>query len=466
MPVARRRTVMLTAALFTAVLAACGGGGGSSAATTTATETATAPPPAAVAPPAAKPGTAVSSPTDSGVSTGPALRMGADAFYFAPDEAHTDVPAIEAATGGKLFTAWNPNDPTRSLQPGMKVMFFGAAAGCPGAHNGALEPLSDAALQRTAELTGLDASRAEGSTRWTPSGDSDGCGDSARSRDGASAVFLNPAKDGSIGLFTTSGQQDDGEEAFFGPYDASGQNGAGTNAHITGSFVNFRQAWGRGDAVHPWSGSAKARVRSLQSLGASSVDAATGGVAQGKQQMMATFINSDCAAKLLNTGKPCQIQYLFNTAIVRSGVSDWSRVSWFQQGGVWFDPAQGGIPIVDGPIKRADEVTLDEATGLGLFTSQGSASQHDSFKSRTFDVTIDFAQLMNAVRATVALSLQVDVSKVSDSDVAAMWGRAWNDRDSWVLLSSFVGQEVYNPDAARRVQIAGGFRDLYVGAQP
>ena len=65
----------------------------------------------------------------------------------------------------------------------------------------------------------------------------------------------------------------------------------------------------------------------------------------------------------------------------------------------------------------------------------------------------------------MALSLRVDVSKVGDSDVAAMWGSAWNDRDSWVLLSSFVGQEVYNPDGARRVQIAGGFRDLYVGPQ-
>jgi hypothetical protein len=463
--------MVMWAALFTAALTACGGGGGggggsgSAAANAADNATSTSPPPAAAKPPAAKPDTSTASTTDSGVSTGPAMRMGPNAFYFAPDEGHTDVPAIEAVTGGKLFTAWNPNDATRSLQPGMKVMFFGTANGCPGAHNGTLVSLSDAALQRTAELTGLDASRAEGSTRWTPSGNSEGCGDSSRSRDGASAVFLNPAKDGAIGLFTTSGKQDDGEAAFFGPYDASGQNGAGTNAHITGSFVNFREAWGRAGAVHPWSGSAKARVRSLQSMGASSVDAATGVVAQGKQQMMATFINSECAAKLLNTGKPCQIQYLFNTAIVRSGVADWSTVSWFQQGGVWFDPAQGGIPIVDGPIKRSDEVTLDDATGLGLFTSQGSASQHDSFKSRTFDVTIDFAQLINAVRATVALSLRVDVSKITDSDVAAMWGSAWNDRQSWVLLASFVGQEVYNPDAKRRVQIAGGFRDLYVGAQ-
>lgn len=448
-PISSRPGFML-ALLCAATLTACGGGGGGTAADPVSKPT------------NEKPATA---PVDSGVSTGPAMRTGADVFYFAPEEAHVAVSAIEAQTGGKLFASWNPNDPQTSLQPGMKVMFFGAAQGCPSAHNGTLVPLSDDALGRVAALAGVDAAAAKGTTRWTPSGNSDGCVDSARGRDGASAVFLNPAKSGSVALFTTSGQQDDGQEAFFGPYGADGQNGVGANAHITGSFVNFRQAWGRADAIRPWAGSAKARVRSLQSLGAASVDAATGATAQGKQQMMATFINRECASTLLPTGKPCQIQYLFNTAIVRSGVSDWSAVSWFQAGGVWFDPGQGGIPIVDGPIKTPGVVTLDDTTKLELFRSQGSASQHKSFKGRTFDVTIDFDQLMNAVRATVALSIKTDIANVRDSDVAAMWGSAWNSRDEWVLLSSFVGQEVYNPDSLHRVQVAGGFRDLYVGAQ-
>ena len=112
-------------------------------------------------------------------------------------------------------------------------------------------------------------------------------------------------------------------------------------------------------------------------MGAVQLDTVGGVAVQAKQQMMATFLNRDCMNEL--TGKPCQIQYLFNTAIARSGVTDWSAVSWFQNGGVWFDAAQGGIPIVDGPIFASGKTTADAKSKLPLFVSQGSATQqlHD-----------------------------------------------------------------------------------------
>ncbi len=436
------------------MLTACGGGGSPAADT----------PAAASEKPADKP-TAAAAAADTGASTGPEMKMGANAFYFAPTASYTQVGEMERATGGKLFAAWNPNDPKTALQPGMKITFFGAAQGCPNAHNGALVPLSDEALAQIETLTGIEAKAAMHTTRWTPSGNSEGCEADAHARDGASAVFLNAANGGAVGLFTTSGPQADGKAAFFGPYDTAGQNGVGANAHITGTFVNFRQSWSVDNPIRPWADDATARVRSVQSMGSNAIDTPVGQTAQGKQQMMATFLNRGCAKNLLAAGKPCQIQYLFNTAVVRGGVSDWSQVAWFQNGAVWFDPGQGGIPIVDGPIKTAGSATLDETSKLELFRSQGSASQHQNFKGRTFDVTIDFPQLMNAVRLSVAASMKTDVSRVADSDIAAMWGDGWNDRTSWVLLAGFVGQEVYNPDNIRRVQIAGGFRDLFVGAQ-
>jgi hypothetical protein len=179
--------------------------------------------------------------------------------------------------------------------------------------------------------------------------------------------------------------------------------------------------------------------------------------------MMATFLNNTCARTV--SGQPCQVQYLFNTAIARSGVSDWSQVSWFKNGDVWFDPAQGGIPIVDGPIFASGQLTMDSRTRLPLFVSQGSATQHGSFSGRTFDVTISFEQLQNVLRIVAASRLGVELAALTDAQVAMVWGAAWNSREAWTVLSGDVGQEVYNPDSAYKVQIGGGFRSLYVGPQ-
>jgi hypothetical protein len=277
-------------------------------------------------------------------------------------------------------------------------------------------------------------------------------------------VFVNADdKAGAVGMLTTSGRQDDGSAPFFGPYDAQGQNGAGTNAYITGTFINFRQAWGAADPLQPWAGVASARVRSVQSMGAVQLDTPGGQAVQVKQQMMATFLNRSCMKE--TTGQPCQIQYLFNTAIARSGVSNWSQVSWFKNGDVWFDAAQGGIPIVDGPIYGSGTITSDSKTKLPLFVSQGSATQHAAFSNRTFDVTIGFEQLANVLRIIAGRKLGVDWSAVTDEQLTSIWGSGWNRRDDWVLLSGHVGQEVYNPNSDHKVQIGGGFKSLFVGPQ-
>lgn len=435
---------MVSVLMMAVLAAACGGGGGAS------TEEPVG-------------GGIDEQPQDNGDSTGPTPQDGPDALYFRPAAALAAAGAIDQLSGGSLFAAWNPNDPKTALKPGMKVMFFGSAQGCASGTQGPLVSLSDSRLAKVASMTSLPSAAAIPALRWTPAGATAGCDADARGRDGASAVFLNADdKAGAVGMLTTSGKQDDGAAPFFGPYGAGGQNGAGTNAHITGTFISFRQPWGVADPLQPWTGTAVARVRSVQSMGAVQIDTA-GPAVQAKQQMMATFLNTTCIRTV--SGQPCQVQYLFNTAIARSGVNDWSQVSWFRNGDVWFDPAQGGIPIVDGPIYGSGQMTTDSKTRLPLFVSQGSATQHSAFSNRTFDVTIGFDQLQNVLRIVAARKLGVELASLGDAQVAQVWGGDWNDRKAWVLLTGHVGQEVYNPSTEHRVQIGGGFRNLYVGPQ-
>lgn len=431
-------------------LVACGGGGG-------------AEPPTSVTPPTEPP----ANNPDSGQSTGPALDLGLDSFLFRPEARFASLSALETLMdGGNLFAAWNPRNPQTVLKPGMKVMFFGAAQGCAASAEGPLATVPSDRMAELASLTALPANASHEGLRWTPSGRADGCDSETQARSGGSSVFLNPDNAaGVVALLTTSGPQANGEVPFLGPFGVNGQDGRGANAHITGSFVNFRAAWSKADPVQPWLNGSKARIQSTQGLGGVKLEAAPGVTAQVKQQVAATFLNPACLRALADAGKPCQVQYLLNTGIQRTGVTDWSTVPWFQKGDVWYDPAQGGIPIVDGPIYPTGQTTLETQTGLGLFTSQGSATQHRAFASRTFDVTISFEQLNTVLRVTAAKAAGVGVAAVNAGHLQAHWGPQWDDPAAWVLLSVDVGQEVYNPDPSRRVEIGGGFSSLYVGPQ-
>lgn len=443
---------VLAVAVLLAV-AGCGGGGGSGTGSTSgATEQPT--------------GNTGGGSTGGTATTAPALTLGNDSFLFAPDASTTRASLDSVGGGTALFARWDPNNPQTALKPGMKVMFFGAAQGCASGTEGPVTALSDSVLNSTAALTGMSATATAG-MHWTPSGAVAGCADSAQTQAGASSVFVNAAASaGGVAMLTTSGVQTNGSTPFLGPYGAAGQDGNGANSGILGTFVNFRQVWSASDPVQPWTGTAAARLRSMQSVGSVQTNAGAGETTQAKQQMMATFLNLACVSEVKANGKPCQIQYLLNTSIVRSGVSDWSTVGWFQNGGLTFDPAQGSIPVIDGPIKTAGTQTVDQETGLALFTSQGLATQHGTFANQAFDVTISFDQLMNVVRMVTAKANGVNVSAVTDAQLATEWGSGWQNRSQWILLSADVGQEVYNPNNTRRVEIGGGFSQLFVGTQP
>lgn len=395
------------------------------------------------------------------------MNIGLDSFLFKPEARFASLDELEKLMdGGKLFAAWNPNNPQTALKHGMKVLFFGAAQGCAAHAEGPLTSVSAARLSELATLTSLPASASSEGLRWTPSGNAPDCSPETQGRAGGSTVYLNPDNAaGAVALVTTSGPQSDGQTPFLGPFSASGQDGRGANAHITGTFINFRTAAFKADPLQPWVGGSKARIQSTQSLGNVRLDAGAGVTVQVKQQVAATFLNPTCWQELGTAGKPCQVQYVLNTGIHRSGVTDWGAVSWFQKAQLWYDPAQSGIPIVDGPVFASGQTTVEADSGLGLYTSQGSATQHKAFAKRTFDVTISFDQLDAVLRMTAAKASGMRLGDVSAAQLQAHWGSRWGDPTAWVLLSADVGQEVYNPDSTRRVEIGGGFSSLYVGPQ-
>jgi hypothetical protein len=82
-----------------------------------------------------------------------------------------------------------------------------------------------------------------------------------------------------------------------------------------------------------------------------------------------------------------------------------------------------------------------------------------------FDVRIPFADLQNAARIVAARKFGVAPAAVTDAQMAAHWGAAWGEPGQWVLLSSEVGQEVYNPYPGKQAYIGGSFSRLYVGPQ-
>ena len=433
--------------LMAFMLAGCGGGGGGS------TESGSGP---------------TEQPQgDDGASSGPAIALNEDSFYFAPNASLQVAGALDKVAGGtSLLAAWNPNngDADKVLSPGMKVMFFGMAQDCLSGSQGPVDASSEARLSELAALTGMPSAAATATLRWVPSADTEACDAAVRSKRGASGVFVNASpSDGAVAMLTSSGVQPDGARSFFGPYSSLGQNGSGDNAYITGTFVNFRHAAWKEDPLQPWTGGAKARLRSEQRIVTARVEGSTASTVQVKQQMMATFYNNQCRKD--KSTNPCQIQYLMDTAIVRAGVSDWSTQSWFANAKVWFDPVQGGIPIVSGPIFGSGVTTADSERGLGIWSSQGSASQHAAFALRTFDVTISFEQLLNVVRITTGRFANKLPGAVTDAEIAAVWGTAWQDPNAWSLLSADVGQEVYNPAEGFRAEIGGGFKSLYVGPQ-
>lgn len=441
-----------------ASLVACGGGGGATAERET--------------PQGNTPPTVPAVPVDVSID---AVRSGANALNFVVDESMASANALDRF-GDPLLAQWNPRDPATVLTPGVKISFHGQVAGCQaqGLAGGPADDISNNDLGTDAAAVTQVQLPAIAQLKWMPRGDATLCdGEQANGR-GPSFLYLNPASSangGGLAMLTRSGPLANGAAPFMSAYGSTGVDGHGLNANGLGTFIGIRRAWWAADAVRPFvassgSGASTLRLVSRQGLGLADLgDTSLGGTVQVKQQIMMEVINTACQAARPTTTGPCQIQYLFNVAVARNGVTDWNSFAPPSQGHVWFDADQGSVPIVEGQIPAAGVVVADRSSGLALFSSRGNSTRHATFKNLPFDLRVDFPQLNNAMRLVVAARLNRTPAQVVDADLATMYGARWNDPSAWTLVHLSAGQEVYDDrHATRRARIAGAVHQLHLGS--
>ena len=372
-----------------------------------------------------------------------------------------------------IYAAWNPSNADDLLKPGAKVIFFGSSLACAGL-TGAGPVAHRATLTRREAFikTGLPLADAD-SDFLSPIADSKQCAENGQAQRPGSFVVSSLKNAGvGIGLYTSVGPDAEGRRPLLGPFDVLGQPGSGANVGIAGTFVDFRADWQNPKSLDLWNDastpSGKAvtvlEIQTTQSLAMADLDVRVGEpdakLRQVKQQLTVTFINRAC--RETRPQQNCQIQYLFTVAVVRSGVDDWSTTDWFKGGRIWIDPAQGNMPVIDGPIPMKGQEVWDAGKTAGLYGSDGDATAHGAFKIKMFRVSISFTQFQNAVRLATATYLGQRTASVSPGDVERFFGPEWNVGTKWTILSLQVGQEVYCPDPPSETRIGGSFRDISI----
>ncbi len=371
----------------------------------------------------------------------------------------------------EVYSAWNANDLNMVLKPGMKVMFFGRAEGCDArAANGPVKNYGNLRFSQALEFTGIPLASEGLGNRWTPSGDTAYCEKSIHDQVADSFVHVNEDPvHGGIGMFTFTGPDQTGHPSFFRPYSKLGKNEKGINANIEGTFVAFRFDWRKENTVRPWATGAqvvdrrKVEFRAVQNVAAVSlgegVNTNTSEPIQAKQQFISSFINRAC---FLEARKLCQLQYLFNTAVYRSGVTNWDSVNWFKDGKLFIDQGQKGMPVISGPIKQPGEAVKDSDSGLILYTSLGDPTQHIEFKDKVFRIQVSFAELKNALTIITAKLVRKKTNQISSKDLSLIFGPRWDDPAEWFLLSVSIGQEIYNPYENIPAFLGGGVQEIQV----
>jgi hypothetical protein len=446
-----RRAPVAVSIAIALLVSACGGGGGEAD-----EPVSTEPPPV---------GTDGSG---SGPQTGQAPVANANGFLFQAGPSVASDQALDTLAGGrKLWQSWNPGR-EQMLTPGMKVSFFGRADDCAAdLSDGPVAAAKVAPDAATLSKMALAVPQSSYVRDWQPSGRNELCSASARDAVGPSHVVLSAHSRGAVGLYTTAAATTGGEQPFFGPYDAGGQNGKGANAYNTSSFVTFRMDW-KATPRRPWAHAGNvARIYSRQSIGLTTVKAPAGAElpVQAKQFLSVAFINNACAAQGITAGRPCAVKYLFPLTIAQAGISDWSKVGWFNRARVWFDPVQGNMPIVEGSPPPSGKTLSDPDSGLPIFSSAGEAAQHAQFYDLPFDMRISFAQLTNVLRIVTGRQGGVSPAGVTNEQLKGTWGSQWADPAQWSLVTVAVGQEVHNPYSHGESSIGGAFSSLYVGPQ-
>lgn len=380
------------------------------------------------------------------------------------------------------FANWNPgnlpNNP-KMTRPGFQVAFWGKPGDCDdGIHNGPVDSGDFDLFKRAADLTGLPLDTSSPRTKWTPSDAHPQCRHGAAVRRGNSFVHVNQRKGGGVGMFTATGLMPAaGATSPLRPFliarDESGQDSLGVDKHNVGTFAAFRFDWKDANALRPWGGrqgasQSRVEIRTIQTV----AQLSTGGDAkpardnvQVKQELSFGFINPPCMEEDRPKGS-CQLKILLNFAIKRAGVTDWSRQPWFQDGKVLIDKAQGGMPVVLGPVPgKNDTVVTKDRAKLPLWSGHGNATKFSPFNDAEFMVSMSFEQFKNSLRFIASKKLDKPLSSVTGQDVAAQFGKQWDNPAAWRLFWAGFGQEAHNPVADRTAYIGGALKYLSVTAQ-
>jgi hypothetical protein len=366
-------------------------------------------------------------------------------------DAATDLSSLAAinSLGGPLLTAWNP---TSSGAAGMDIYMFGTPdASCPSTATGPLSSFPDSVL--TSDGYTGSAAQVSSTLRFWPT-PATSCSAAAATLAGPSNVFM----DGSSLWFATLSLG--GTTDLLKPYSSAGQNGSGANVGILDTSVDFRLAY-PGSTIAPWAENGNARFAIVAQVGTLQATDATA-LTQVKQTFGATLINSAC--RTTNPTNNCQIILQWSLAIAQSNVSSWPSS---QAADIFLDPAQGNIPVFGWDVFPSfGGVVSDSTTGLALFTSQGSATQHTAIGPTQFDIEVGFSQFENAVRIASALILgQPAGTDAACAQCAQVFGSDWNDPSAWLLLTVYSHQEDYDASGVSG-SIFSGFQWLYAGAAP
>jgi hypothetical protein len=403
---------------------------------------------------------------------GSAATLGPNAFLY---DGHAVALQGTGETVPRIDAWWNPRqsrDNPHVLAPGFHVSFFGRGSGCTTeASNGPVARVPTDLAALTKALTGLPYNAEHNDLSFAPTADAASCPGGAHLPPGPAFVLVREQPPLGIGLFTHAG---DGGRIpgphFWQQFSAGGQNGAGANAAIEGSFIAWRFDWRQGRGMLPWAEAGmrngtmpRVVITSSQSVAAAAVAASPRGVrpAQVKQQYAASFINPVCQEKVKDK-RVCQVQYLFHTALMRGGNVVWREQSWANHAQLLFDPAQGGMPIFYGPLKADGQVTAYGATPL--WRSLGEATRHAPFHDVNFTAEISFREFLNGLRAIAGRVLAMPAERVDARRLAALFGPAWADPAGWRLLDVNVGQEVHDEDVRQEAYIGGSVTRLEVRA--
>lgn len=375
---------------------------------------------------------------------------------------------------GKFVAVWNPKASDKKgqlLKPGLKIIFWGHGVGCESTmSSGPVTTNAEWLFKQAEKKTGIPIDQKHLDHRWAPTG-GEGCSTDSRKLVGPSFVHINEISNhAGIGIFSSSGGSDPDNE-FFRQIDKRGQNNAGHNQDIQGTFVVFRFEQKGKNIYFPFGKSKNLSngktlvIDSIQNVESfnvpSSADHNSKAPNQVKQQIALTFLNDDCFAKR-DSKSLCQLKYLFHTAVFREGVSDWEKELWFDKATLLLDPAQNGIPVLHGPIKAIGVNTLskDNKT-LDVWKSLGSKTLHTEFEPTRFVIEINYGQFISALMLSSARLNNTSANSISKEVMVRAFGKSWDIPASWRLLDISVAQEVHN-NSIKASWIGGGVASLSV----